>query len=211
MDWIDATATIRGGMPRWPGDEEVVVERAMDLERGDAYNLSRVAMGLHAGTHVDAPLHFLPNGKGVDEMPLWPALGEARVIAITRVPAITASNLETQAITRGERVLFKTDNSERAWESEPFREDYVYLSTEAAEYLAEREVALVGIDYLSVGPPTEEAAEVHRTLLRAGIWVVEGLVLSGVDPGPYELVCLPLKVARGDGAPARVILRPLPS
>ena len=211
MTWIDISMTLRDGMLRWPGDEEVVLERIMDLERGDPYNLSRVTMGLHAGTHVDAPSHFVAGGKGAEELEPWRLLGPARLLEVRGVSAIGRAELGAHGIGEGERILLKTDNSDRAWEEEPFREDYAALSLEAAEYLAEMRVALVGIDYLSIAPPGDGSEEVHRTLLSAGIVILEGLVLSGVEPGRYELVCLPLKVASGDGAPARAMLRPLPS
>jgi arylformamidase len=209
VDWIDVTVTIRSGMVHWPGDEDVVIERTQDLDRGDPYNMSRVSMGLHAGTHMDAPLHFDREGPSIDEMPLSATVGPARVIEILDPAAIKPSELAAHAIRAGERILFKTSNSGHVWESDAFVEDYVYLSAEAARYLAEKGVLAVGVDYLSVGPYGEDASEIHLVLLEAGIWIIEGLDLSGVEPGDYELVCLPLKVARGDGAPARAILRPL--
>ncbi|MBC7231436.1 MAG: cyclase family protein [Actinobacteria bacterium] len=211
MDWIDVTAAIYSGMPHWPGDEEVAIERTQDLERGDPYNLSRASLGLHAGTHVDAPLHFLPRGAGVDDIALRNLVGPARVLEIMGTRAIGRAELEAHRIEESERILLKTDNSTRAWEREPFREDYASLTLEAALFLAERRTLLAGIDYLSIAPPGKEAAEVHRVLLGAGVVILEGLVLSGVAPGVYELVCLPLRVARGDGAPARAILRSLHS
>jgi arylformamidase len=211
LGWIDISMTVRGGMPLWPGDEEVVVERALELERGDACNLSRVTMGLHAGTHVDAPLHFLTGGAGVDEIEPWRLMGPARLLELRRLSIIGRAELGAHEIGEKERILLKTDNSDRAWEEEPFREDYAALSLEAAEYLAERKAALVGIDYLSIARPGAGAEEVHRALLSAGVVILEGLVLSGVKPGRYHLVCLPLRIARGDGAPARAMLRPLAS
>lgn len=209
MDWIDVTLPLRCGMVRWPDDEPVRVEKTRDLERGDGYNLSRVSMSLHAGTHVDAPLHFLAGGAGIDAMPLSATVGPARVIEILDPVAIGPAELEQHAIRAGERILFKTANSERARKAEAFLEDYVYLSLPAALRLAERGVLAVGVDYLSVGPFSEGAREVHVALLEAGIWIIEGLDLSGVEPGDYELICLPLRFERGDGAPARAILRPL--
>jgi arylformamidase len=208
MDWIDITMTIRSGMVHWPGDEEIVVERIQDLESGGPYNLSRISMGLHAGTHIDAPLHFLPRGAGIDEMPLDAVVGPARVIGIRDMEAVTRSELEPQDIREGERILLKTANSYRTGSAE-FLEDYVYVSPEAAHYLAEKGIRAVGVDYLSVGPNTDEAAEVHEIFLQRDVWIIEGLDLSRVEPGGYELLCLPLKVAGGDGAPARAILRPL--
>lgn len=209
MDWIDITLPLRNGMVRWPSDEPLRVERTHGLERGDGYNLSRVSMSLHAGTHVDAPLHFLPGGSGIDDMPLAATVGPARVIEIRDTAAIGPEELEEHGIRAGERILFKTANSERARGTDAFLEDYVHLTLPAARHLAERRVLAVGVDYLSVGPFAEGAQEVHVALLEAGIWIIEGLDLSGVEPGDYELICLPLRFERGDGAPARAILRPL--
>lgn len=209
MEWIDLSVPLRNGMVRWPGDEPVRVERAAELVRGDAYNLSRVCMSLHSGTHVDAPLHSLPGGAGIDAMPISAAVGPARVIEIRDPVCISPSELERHAVGKGERILFKTANSERDWSAEDFHEDYVYLSLPAARYLARREILAVGVDYLSVGHFPDDIGETHLVLLRAGIWIIEGLDLSGAEPGDYDLLCLPLKFESGDGAPARVILRPL--
>jgi arylformamidase len=209
VDWIDITMTIRSEMVHWPGDEDVVIERIQDLDRGDPYNLSRAVLSLHSGTHVDAPLHFIPGGRGIDEMPLSAMVGPARVIEINDPISIAPAELEACAIETGERILFKTANSGHVWDTEAFVEDFVYLSEAGARFLAQRGVLAVGIDYLSIGPYGEDASGIHKALLEAGMWIIEGLNLSGVEPGDYELVCLPLKVERGDGAPARAILRPL--
>ncbi|MBN2027337.1 MAG: cyclase family protein [Actinobacteria bacterium] len=196
-------------MVHWPGDEDVVIERTQDLERGGPYNLSRAVLSLHSGTHVDAPLHFIPGGRGIDEMPPSATVGQARVIEIRDPVSITPTELEACAIAEGERVLFKTANSGRVWDTDTFVEDFVYLSEAGAMFLAQKGVRAVGIDYLSIGPYGEDASGIHKALLEAGIWIIEGLDLSAVEPGDYELVCLPLKVERGDGAPARAILRSL--
>lgn len=209
MEWIDITVTIRDGMVHWPGDEPVRVERTQDLESGGPYNLSRIIMGLHAGTHMDAPLHFLREGKGIDELPFSATVGPARVIEILDPAAIKPSELEAHDISAGERILFKTRNSKNLWKTDHFVEDFVYITREAAQLLAEKAVRCVGIDYLSVGGFFQDAQETHQALLHEGIWIIEGLDLSTVEPGDYELLCLPLKVARGDGAPARAILKPL--
>jgi len=195
-------------MTVWPGDEEVRVERTLDAAQGAPYNLSRVCMGLHAGTHVDAPLHFLPDGADVAAMPPEVGMGPARVVEIPGSPDIDREDIEPLSPREGERIIFKTRNSRRAWWEEPFDPDYAHLNVRAARYLAERGVLLVGMDYLSVGPYGEGAEEVHLALLQAGVWILEGLDLRGVEPGDYELVCLPLRVEKGEGAPARAILRP---
>ncbi|HXF95010.1 MAG TPA: cyclase family protein [Gemmatimonadales bacterium] len=206
-EWIDITVPIRTGMVRWPGDPEVRVDRVQDLHRGDSCNVSRLVLGTHTGTHMDPPLHYLADGEGLDRMPLSVGIGPARVIDILDTHAITPHELLGCEIQPGERILFKTQNSARCWKTDRFVEDFVALSRPAAEYLATTGVLLVGVDYLSVGPFRDDGAEVHRILLAAGIWIVEGLDLSRVRPGHYELVCLPLRIADADGAPARAALR----
>jgi len=156
---------------------------------------------------MDGPFHFLSEGKGLDEMPLDAAIGRAHVIEIRDPESIKPGELRPHNIQQGERLLFKTQNSTRCWQTETFVEDFVYLSQEAARYLASVGVQTVGVDYLSVGGYTKDGVETHQALLEAGIWIIEGLDLSQVEPGTYELICLPLKIADSDGAPARAILR----
>jgi arylformamidase len=156
---------------------------------------------------MDGPLHFVREGKGLDEMPLEATIGRARVIEIRALESIKPNELEPHCLGRGERILFKTQNSARHWSTEDFIKDFVYVSQEAARYLADRGIRTVGVDYLSVGGFRKDGVETHRALLEAGIWVIEGLVLSEVEPGEYELVCLPIKIERSDGAPARAILK----
>jgi len=206
--WIDISVPITSGMVHWPDDPGVSVERVQDLSRGDAANVSKLELGAHTGTHMDAPLHFLADGAGLDEMPLDAAIGPARVIRIEHPQAILPEELVAHRLRAGERVLFLTRNSERCWNNSRFVEDFVYVSAAAAQFLVERKVRTVGIDYLSVGGYVHDGVETHRILLGAGIWLIEGLNLSAVKPGSYELVCLPLRVAGADGAPARAILRP---
>ena len=206
--WIDVSVTVRHGMPHWPGNPPIVLERSMELGRGDDCNLSHLAMGVHSGTHIDGPVHFVHEAAGVDEMPLTATMGAARVIEITHPTEITPEELSGHAIQAGERVLFRTLNSPRCWQSEEFVEDFVYLSEQAAAYLAQTGVRAVGIDYLSVGGYRADGAKIHRLLLDAGIWIIEGLDLSAVQAGSYEMICLPVKLHGSDGAPARAILRP---
>lgn len=206
-DWIDISVPLREGMVGWPGDPPLGFERIAAIERGAALNLSAVSMSLHAGTHVDAPVHYLEGGEGVERMPFDAMVGPARVIEIRGPNAIRLVDIQSRRIRRGERILFKTANSPRTWRAPEFVEDYVCLTRDAAEYLVERGVRTAGIDYLSIGPPDQEGDAVHRLLLRAGVWIIEGLNLTAVQPGNYDLVCLPLNVPGGDGAPARAILR----
>ncbi len=204
--WIDVSVPLRSGMVHWPDNPPVRIERMLDMECGDAANVSTLSLGSHTGTHMDAPIHFVPGGAGMDRMPLDATIGQARVIEIQDPVSIKPDELDPHGIGRGERVLFKTQNSTRRWWTEDFIEDFVYVSQEAARYLADRGVRTVGVDYLSVGGFWKDGVETHQALLGAGIWVIEGLDLSEIEPGEYELICLPLKVEDGDGAPARALL-----
>jgi arylformamidase len=206
--WIDVSVPLRTGMVHWPDNPPVVIERTLDIELGDDANVSKLSMGAHTGTHMDAPLHFFQTGKGIDTMPLTAAIGRARVIEIRDVESIKPEELRPHQIQRGERILFKTRNSARCWHTHDFVEDFVYISQEAARYLAAQQVQTIGVDYLSVGGFYKDGVETHRALLQAGIWIIEGLNLENVEPGIYELICLPLKIEDSDGAPSRAILRP---
>ena len=175
----------------YPGDPEVRLERVSSIADGDLANLSRLDLGVHSGTHVDAPLHFVEGGASVETLPLDVLVG----------PCVVVDGLDPAAVPPGvERVLFKTPNG-RLWERAEFSEDFVALDAEAARALVERGVRLVGIDYLSIGD--EEA---HQALLGAGMVAIEGLDLREVEPGEYRLVCAPLKLEGAEGAPARVVL-----
>ena len=206
--WIDVSVALHSGMAHWPDNPPVQIELMLDIERGDVANASKISMGSHTGTHMDAPLHFIRDGKGLDEMPFGATMGRARVIEIQDSESVKPNELRPHDIRKNERVLFKTRNSVRGWAADDaFDEDFVFVSQEAARYLAERGVQTVGVDYLSVGGFHEDGEETHGALLGAGIWVIEGLDLSEIEPGEYELICLPIKVQRSDGAPARAILR----
>jgi arylformamidase len=209
MNWIDISVAIRDGMVHWPDNPPIVVERTMDMERGAKANASMVSLGVHTATHVDAPAHFTPGAATIDQMPFDAGVGPARVLEIRDPTHITVAELELHAIAADERLLFKTANSPRAWQSPTFVQDAVHMSVEAARWLAARRVRTIGIDYLSVGGyAAGNGVEVHRALLDAGIWIIEGLDLTRVPAGPCELVCLPIKIAGGDGAPARAFVRP---
>jgi arylformamidase len=209
MSWIDVSVGIRDGMVHWPDDPAIRVEKALDMERGDVATVSRISLGVHTGTHVDAPIHFQPGATSIDQLPMDAGVGPARVIAIRDPVQITVAELEPQAIAAGERILFKTANSPRAWRSNGFVENAVYISVEASRWLAAKKVMTVGIDYLSVGGFTaNNGVEVHKPLLAAGVTIIEGLDLTDVPPGPCDLMCLPIKIVGGDGAPARAFVRP---
>jgi arylformamidase len=207
-DWIDASLTLKSGMLHWPGDPPVVIERVRAIDRGDTVNLSRITMGVHSGTHVDAPVHFLNGAAGIDRVPFDPLVGQARIIAVATKQSIKEEDLAGLAVEKGERLLLRTANSIRQiLHGAAFDEGFVYLEEDAARFLAARGIKTLGVDYLSVGGYRKNGPAVHRILLEAGIFIIEGLDLAAVMPGLYEMICLPLKILDADGAPARVILR----
>ncbi len=207
MRVYDITLTITPDLPTWPGDQPVVMERVEKIEDGGASNITCITMSAHTGTHVDAPYHFLADGETVEHMSLKTLTGRAYVLALPDVERITAEVLENAEIPpRTRRVLFKTKNSEYWAQGErEFQRDYVALSADGAEYLVDKGVRLVGIDYLSIAP-FQATRPTHEILLKAGVVIVEGLNLSKIEPGRYTFYCLPLKLGHSDGAPARVIL-----
>jgi arylformamidase len=203
---IDVSMPIRLGMHLWPGDPELHIERPVRLEAGDGCNLTTMSFCVHLGTHVDAPLHFIEGGGTVDDIAPEVLLGPARVVAVASEDFIHADDVRAADVHQGERILFRTRNSKL--QSRPgFAEDFVGFAAEAAQVLAEARPLLVGIDYLSVGPYDSQNAAVHHALLGAGIVLVEGLALAGVEPGGYELIVAPLRIAGAEGAPARAFLR----
>jgi arylformamidase len=203
---IDVSVPIRTGMPTYPGDPVFRIRRVSDLAAGDHATVSEVCMGLHTGTHIDAPGHFIDGAPGIASMPADVMVGRARVLGISAETAVSVEELEAHAIQPGERILLKTRNS-GMWSDDAFREDFVHLSTAAAHYLASLAPRCLGVDYLSVGGFHKNGTDVHRALLGAGVWLIEGLDLSAVAPGEYELVCLPLRFAEGEASPARALLR----
>lgn len=202
-EWIDVSVPIYAGMVHWPDNPPVELDTIMHVEHGDICSVSALKMGTHTGTHIDGPIHFLPGGSGTDAVPLENLIGPARVIEIEDRRAVEQAELRKHNIGHSERLLFKTVNSQRCWNSSEFVSDFVSLSEDAANYLAEHKTMTVGIDYLSAGSP-----EVHRILLGAGVVIIEGLNMSKVGTGEYELLCLPLRIPGGDGAPARALLKP---
>jgi arylformamidase len=195
VEIFDVSVPVRGGMVTYPGDPEVHVALAASIAGGDVVNLTRIDFGLHSGTHVDAPVHFIDGAPGVDAIPLEVLVGPCEVV---EAPDLSAESVA--AAPQVDRILFKTPNSE-LWARDEFADDFARLDRAGAKLLVERGVRLVGVDYLSVGD--EDA---HHVLLEAGVVPVEGLDLRAVGPGSFELVCLPLRVVGADGAPARTIL-----
>ena len=207
MRIYDLSLPISESLVVWPGDPPIRITQPHHLDRGDEATVSRLDMGAHTGTHVDAPAHFVPGGSGVDDLDLNVLVGPALVVDARQADALSAEVLETLPIPTGtERVLFRTRNSDLWARGEPeFHEDFVAITEDGARWLIERGVRLVGVDYLSVAP-FDAVTPTHRALLHAGVVAIEGLDLSGIGPGAYQLVCLPLKIVGTDGAPARAIL-----
>jgi arylformamidase len=208
-NWIDISIPLYDKMLAWPDDPQFRISRVMDLELGDSYTLSSLQLSSHTGTHVDAPLHYIERGMSIDLVPLDILIGKSRVIGVNSEDKICKNDISDKIIRKGQRILFKTRNSNLLRNSEKFNENFVYLSKEAARFLVDCHVSLVGIDYLSVEEFKKTEDEIHHILLEAGIWIVEGLDLSEVVPGEYELNCLPLKLIGADGAPARAVLKRL--
>ncbi len=202
--WLDATTTIRDGMVHWPDNAPVHVKKTLSIAAGAAANVTEVSMSAHTGTHVDAPLHFTAHAGDSTTLDLSQLMGPARVVAITDPRSISLAEVRQLDIRPGDRLLFRTRISDAEWSTAPFQPDFVALDGDAAVFLRDAGVVCVGVDYLSVGK-----ADAHHALLDAGICVIEGLALQHIGPGEYELLCLPLKIADSDGAPARVLLRPL--
>lgn len=207
--WIDISLPVTAGMVRWPGDPEIRVDRIASIGADSICNLTSISMCAHTGTHMDAPLHFIDGGAPMEAMPLDAVLGPARVIEIFDCEKVTRQELERHTLQRGERILLKTSNSPRLWKANGFIEDFVYISRDAACYMAEAGIAAIGIDAYSVGGYRNDLRETHMALLGAGIWIIEGLMLEHAAPGDYELICLPMKLTGADGAPARAVLRRL--
>jgi arylformamidase len=206
MTIYDITLPLSAELPTYPGDPVLEIRDSLTLAGGDAANVSLLNFGAHTGTHVDAPAHFIEGGKKVEALALEVLLGEAEVIEVpTDIRVITEEFVKT----RSPRVLFKTRNSE-LWSTD-FKKDFTYLDLPAARKLIENGVKLVGIDYLSIEKFGSEKHEVHRALLSHEVIILEGLNLTDVPAGKYELICLPLRLRSnlGDGAPARAVLRTL--
>lgn len=207
MRIYDISLTITPDMPTWPGDPGIVIERAEKIEEGAQSNTTRLEMSAHTGTHVDAPYHFVAEGKTVETLDLRVLTGRAYVLHLPEVETITAEIMDGAGIPpRTRRILFRTRNSDYWTKGEKaFQRDFAAISADGAEYLVDRGVKLVGVDYLSIAPFTEPV-DTHKTLLKAGVVIVEGLDLSEVSQGRYAFYCLPLKILGSDGSPARAIL-----
>lgn len=207
---IDISVPLHPGLPVWPGNPEVLIEFTMRMAEGKHANVSRMALNVHSGTHIDAPLHFIHEAKTTADIALEKFCGPCQVLSFEGQKAITADGLEALQLPAGaSRLLFKTDNSKK-WDdpSHSFDTTYCALTAGAARWVADHGIVLVGIDYLSIqlfhDPP-----DTHVILLEKEVVILETLDLRGVAPGPYELLCLPLSARGVEGIPARALLRTL--
>jgi len=205
MRIFDISVPLAAGLPSWPGDPCLQVEPVLLLEKGDGARVSRITLGDHSGTHLDTPAHMLENGATLDGIPLSLLMGRALVADLRGCAEIGLRELEGLPLAGEERLLLRTDNS-ALWKKPEFCQDFVSLTAEGAEYLVSKGIRLVGIDYLSIESFNGDGS-VHRTLLGNGVVILEGLDLSEVPAGAFELLCLPLRISGGAGAPARAVLR----
>ena len=222
--WIDITLPLNTeiplppAIPPKPGDPPPLeskipnprVYRFFDVDKGDKVTMSRIEMSSHDGTHIDSPRHFIPGGPTIDTMPIETTVGPCRVIEIKDDKSVTVKELEPYKIRAGERILFKTKNTPVVWSKRRYDGKFVTLSLEAAKYLVKKKIRLVGFDYISLASaePPENIGWVHEAFLKNGIYILEALNLAGVKPGRYDLLCLPMRIEKGDAGPSRVVIKP---
>jgi arylformamidase len=206
MKLIDVTVPLDAQLATYPRNTPFSLEPIQRIASGGHSNVSTLHMSAHTGTHVDAPRHFFDDRPGTESLPLELLIGRTRVIEVSSRTGVTAEDLDGFNLSDDIRVLIKTRNSQ-LWASPEFHPDYVGVLESGAKYLVEHGIKVVGVDYLSVEQFQNPGAPAHHTLLGAGTIVIEGLDLRDVEPGIYEMFCLPLRVVGSDGAPARVVLR----
>lgn len=200
MKFFDVTLPLSPQSIVWPGDA-----RFSRIEKKGTAIVSQITMSSHMGTHLDAPKHFIFSATSVDGVALSKLIGQAKIFALHDKPQISLAAVQRLAIKPGDKILFKTAN-QKLLRNKNFTSDYVSLSLDAAKFLAAKKIDLVGIDYFGIEAKSSPGHPVHKTLLRAGIVIVEGLDLSKVTPGVYQIAALPMKIKDGDGAPCRVVL-----
>jgi len=211
MKLYDITLPISEDLPVWPDDPPIKLSLAFDLSEGDAANVTAIQMSAHTGTHIDAPRHFIPEGLAVDQLPLDRLIGPCRVVDLLHLKTcIDRADLEILDLKDITRLLFKTQNSLReAYRKQPFQSDYIALSPQAAAYLKNENIQLIGIDAFSIEAYENIDHATHHILLKNNVIIIEGLDLKDVPAGDYELIALPIKLKDADGAPTRVVLREL--
>ena len=207
MKIIDISVPISHKLPLWPNSSGLCLTRVAKIGKKSVVNETHIEMNAHIGTHIDAPLHFISKGVSIDKSPLDLFIGPAFVANLDKVKEITAEDLENISLPKNvKRILFKTSNS-ILWEKKvkKFKPDYVGLTVDAASWLVKRGIKLVGMDYLSIAK-FSEAVAVHKILLGNNVYIIESLNLTGVKPGIYKLICLPLKITNAEAAPTRAVL-----
>ena len=207
---IDISVPLYPDMPVWPGSAGIQLTQTSRLDKGDGVNNSKLICDVHIGTHIDAPLHYIKDGKSIEQLELEDLIGLAVVAYLPEAEIITKNVLEELSLPEDtRRLLLRTRNS-ALWEtgSHQFQTNYVALTQDAAQWIVDHDICLIGVDYLSVQRYGEDP-QTHEILLSAGVIIVEGLNLARVESGLYELICLPLKLVGSDGAPARAVLRKL--
>lgn len=211
MKFIDISLPITSELPTWPGDPQVSFHALSAISMGDESNLTQISMSLHTGTHIDAPKHFIDTGRTTDQIPLEKLIGDVLVVGIddsvdVLTDAVLETHLQSADIKQANKILFKTRNSNILHTHlHEFHTDFVGIDTSAANYLAQFNLDLIGVDYFSVSPYNETSSP-HLILLSREIVLLEGIDLTNVSPGFYQLICLPIKVFDCEGAPARAIL-----
>lgn len=207
--YYDVSVQVSPQLPIWPDTQTIEFQRTFDMDRGDIANDTTIQMSVHTGTHIDAPLHFVASGKSIDQLPLDTLLGPVTVVDVGEIDSITSQYLKSLSLpSHVKRLLFKTKNSKLWQHSKEFEPNFVALTPDAAEWIVSQNIILVGIDYLSI-QRFYDGPETHIILLQSEVIVIEGLNLIEVPPGNYYLICLPINLQGVEGAPARVILRPL--
>jgi arylformamidase len=204
--WIVVSTGLRKGMVQWPGDTTFEINTSIIKEGNLDISVSEIKTSLHVGTHIDAPLHYITNGDDVTKFNTALLIGGVKVISISNKQKISEADLKNKQINKGDRIFFKTNNSSFNWINEPFKDAFVALDESAARYLAEKEIAMVGIDYISIAS-IENCNEVHTILLQKSICIVEGLLLNTIEEGIYEMICLPLYIETAEGSPATIVMR----
>lgn len=205
-NWIDISVPMNKNTVCWPGTS-FSVTNISNKENGDFATANEVKLNLHFGTHIDAPTHHIPNGKSVHEIALNKMNGKCRVLEIKNKTVVSAQDLQDYKVEEGEIILLKTANSAFIGQ-QPFNPNYCALSKDAATYLAEKKISLIGIDYLSI-QKFEDSPETHEILLNKNIVILESINLTNVQAGTYEILCLPIKLTGVEAAPCRVLLRSL--
>lgn len=212
--WTDVTYPIFEGMTGWPGQPSTSYDVLSCIHCGDQARVTVVTMSAHTGTHMDAPSHFLAEGTDISRVPVDFGMGAVRIASIDCPAEVKPEHLEayvkrTRPLMAGERLILRTPNSDRQfWLQDPFDKDYRGIGPAAAQWIADRKLKMIGVDYLSVGPFHEGNPQTHRALMTGGVWIVEGIDLRKVTEGDYEMICLPLKLVGCDGSPVRILIRP---